>query len=124
MEHHEGHDYDMDILNKLYNESATIIPHRKYDLLTGEFRSDNHVRYLGSNEEKWDARKILKETKYLHFSDWPMPKPWLQLTPAMDVKLEDILPKCEKTSETGEDCSNREVWQEIRQDFTDRRKVC
>lgn len=39
MDHHEGHDYDMDILNKLYGKSSTVIPHRKYDLLSSEFRS-------------------------------------------------------------------------------------
>ena len=27
-------DYDMDILTTLYQESATVLPHRPYDLLT------------------------------------------------------------------------------------------
>jgi hypothetical protein len=37
MEHHESHDYDIDILNKVFGTSTLVIPHRKYDLLTGEF---------------------------------------------------------------------------------------
>lgn len=46
MDHHEGNDYDMDILNKLYEKSSTVIPHRRYDLLTGEFRGSKHENYL------------------------------------------------------------------------------
>lgn len=37
MEHHEGHDYDMEILNKVFGESALVMPHRRYALLTQTF---------------------------------------------------------------------------------------
>jgi hypothetical protein len=67
-------DYDMEIVNNLYKDSALILPHRPYDLLTGEFRSDKHSDYLGSSEEAWDPDKAFKEAKFLHFSDWPVPK--------------------------------------------------
>lgn len=66
--------YDMEIMNNLYGDSALVIPHRPYTLLTGEFRSKNHEAYLGNTDELWDAEKILKDAKYLHFSDWPVPK--------------------------------------------------
>lgn len=66
--------YDMEIMNKLYGDSALVIPHRPYTLLTGEFRSNNHEAYLGNTDEPWDAEETLKATKYLHFSDWPVPK--------------------------------------------------
>lgn len=69
-----GNDYDMDILNTLYQDSAMILPHRRYDLLTGEFRGDNHQRYLQDDEQKWNPDAILKDAKYMHFSDWPLPK--------------------------------------------------
>lgn len=124
IEHHEGHDYDMDILNKLYKLEAMIIPHRKYDLLTGEFRSDKHENYLGRSGEKWDARKIYKEAKFVHFSDWPMPKPWLKVKPEDDINVDEIVPKCKKVGET-EDCSERDIWVGIRKDFEERRKkIC
>ena len=72
---HRGlNDYDMEIVNNLYQDSALILPHRRYDLLTGEFKSDKHAAYLGSSEEVWDPDKALKEAKFLHFSDWPVPK--------------------------------------------------
>ena len=69
-----GSDYDMDILNTLYQDSAMILPHRRYDLLTGEFRADDHQKYLQDSQQQWDPDAVLKETKYIHFSDWPLPK--------------------------------------------------
>ena len=67
-------DYDMDILNALYQDSAMILPHRRYDLLTGEFRGNEHQKYLQDPQERWDPDAIFIEAKYLHFSDWPLPK--------------------------------------------------
>ena len=67
-------EYDMDILTTMYKDSAMILPHRLYDLLTGEFRGDEHQRYLQDPQQEWDPDAVLKEAKYLHFSDWPLPK--------------------------------------------------
>lgn len=67
-------EYDMEIVNKLYGDDTLIIPHRPYMLLTGEFRAKNHEAYLGNTYESWDADKVLRAAKYLHFSDWPVPK--------------------------------------------------
>jgi len=66
--------FDMEIMNNMYKETTLTIPHRPYILLTGEFRSNTHEAYLGNSGETWDAEKVFKETKYLHFSDWPVPK--------------------------------------------------
>ncbi|KAJ4352005.1 U1 small nuclear ribonucleoprotein C [Didymosphaeria variabile] len=124
IDHHEGHDYDMDILNKLYEKSSTVIPHRRYDMLSGEFHNAKHENYLGSPEEKWDPKGALEEAKFVHFSDWPMPKPWLEPLPGM---VEKNQPACRKIStETNElDCTDREVWVGIRKDFTERRRrIC
>ena len=70
-------EYDMEILNRLYGDSAMILPHRQYGLLSGEFRLDNHRNYLGSSLEKWDPERVLREASLVHFSDWPLPKPWI-----------------------------------------------
>lgn len=66
--------FDMEIMNSLYGDRARVIPHRPYLLLTGEFRAIAHNSYLGNTYESWDAGSIFRETKYLHFSDWPIPK--------------------------------------------------
>ncbi|KAI1697865.1 glucose N-acetyltransferase 1 [Ditylenchus destructor] len=116
-------DYDMDIVNNLYKNSALILPHRPYNLLTGEFRATNHTGYLGNSEEKWDPDVVLKEAKFLHFSDRPVPKPWISASPAMIQKQQ---PKCETNSTTGqEDCRNRDLWLGFYKDFKRRRQeVC
>ena len=63
-------DYDMDILNRVYGDSAMVLPHRQYGLLSGEFRLDDHSRYLGNSQERWDPERVLREASLVHFSDW------------------------------------------------------
>ncbi|PYH90225.1 nucleotide-diphospho-sugar transferase [Aspergillus ellipticus CBS 707.79] len=114
--------YDMEIMNKFYGDSAVVIPHRPYILLTGEFRSQNHESYLGNADKSWDADKIMETTKYLHFSDWPVPKPWVAATHYI---IEQSQPPCEFNPATGQqdDCHVREIWLGIYKDFTTRRQV-
>ena len=69
-----GNDYDMDLLNNLYKDNALVLPHRPYDLLTGEFRGEEHSKYIGDDSKSWDPDAMFKECKFLHFSDWPLPK--------------------------------------------------
>ncbi|WAO89050.1 Glucose N-acetyltransferase 1 [Fusarium falciforme] len=117
-----GDDYDMEIVNYLYRESALVLPHRRYDLLTGEFRGDNHSKYLGSDVEVWDPAAAYSEAKLVHFSDWPLPKPWLP-TPE-DVRIK-IQPDCKNTTEGIEDCTARIIWNSFYTDFkTKREEVC
>jgi len=113
-------EYDMEIVNRLYGEDCGIIPHRKYALLTGEFRSDSHRKYLGSEEEVWDPERVLEEAKYVHFSDWPLPKPWM---PHSKTQEEELQPECHPTSE-GEDCRDRDIWLGLYADFRRRRDLC
>ncbi|KAK5633226.1 hypothetical protein RRF57_008940 [Xylaria bambusicola] len=119
MESSGRNDYDMEIMNQLYADSAMILPHRPYDLLTGEFRSDNHQNYLGTDREEFDPVAIFNEAKYLHFSDWPVPKPWIAMAEGV---RQDKQPKCENKNGQ-EDCTARELWNGFYSDFTQRRTV-
>ena len=86
-----GGKYDMDILNDMYLASATIIPHRDYDLLTGEFKNKgpkDHKMYLGSDEAMWDPKAELARAKFLHFSDWPIPKVRKPSAFSMEVSMD------------------------------------
>ncbi|KAF9775341.1 hypothetical protein IL306_006560, partial [Fusarium sp. DS 682] len=56
-------DYDMEIINSLYRNNALVLPHRHYALLTGEFRSESHAEYLGSDVEPWDPARAYSEAK-------------------------------------------------------------
>ncbi|MCJ1468494.1 N-acetylglucosaminyltransferase [Pseudocyphellaria aurata] len=118
-------DYDMEIVNDLYQDSALILPHRPYDLLTGEFRnteSSTHVRYLGNEEEQWDPDAAFKEAKFLHFSDWPFPKPWIE---AGNWFREESKPNCINTTTLEKDCRAQTLWLGFYTDFNRRRKdVC
>ena len=76
METADSRHFDMDILHDIFFGSAMVLPHKEYDLLTGEFKSgkNGHEKYLGSPEAVWNATKVLEEAKFLHFSDWPISK--------------------------------------------------
>ncbi|KAI1161333.1 glucose N-acetyltransferase [Nemania serpens] len=114
-------DYDMEIVNQLYGESAMVLPHRPYDLLTGEFRGDKHQNYLGTDREEFDPVAIYNEAKFLHFSDWPIPKPWISMSESM---RQDMQPKC-STKNGQEDCAARDLWNGFYSDFAQRRStVC
>ncbi|CAG8899452.1 unnamed protein product [Penicillium egyptiacum] len=116
--------YDMEIMNNMYKHTALTIPHRPYILLTGEFRSKKHRAYLGNSDEKWDAEKMFKEAKYLHFSDWPVPKPWVKALPDL---IEELQPPCELNPVTGykDDCRVKTLWLGIYEDFRIRREnIC
>lgn len=120
-------EYDMDIITQLYADSVMKLPQRPYNLLTGEFRRKTHDHYLGDSDLKWDVKHVLAEAKYLHFSDWPVPKPWIR---ASQEILKQQMPKCtfgwrallfkEKA-----DCKERQAWWGFYMDFAVmRKKVC
>ncbi|KAF1957651.1 nucleotide-diphospho-sugar transferase [Byssothecium circinans] len=117
---HEDSGFDMDIIDKIYNTSALIIPHRRYMLLTGEFRWTEHANYLGNEYEVWNATKELAETRYVHWSEWPLPKPWVRPN---EMLLETHQPKCKSVEGEGVDCRDRDAYLWLRGDFTRRRLV-
>jgi hypothetical protein len=115
--------YDMDIINHRFGGSAMVLPHRPYAMLTAEFRAHNHSTYLGylhGHESdvrgKWDPDKAFKEAKLVHFSDWPLPKPWI-MWPVEG--LAEMQPDCSNTKKT---CREREIWKGLYDDFRLRRK--
>ncbi|KAH7215570.1 hypothetical protein DER44DRAFT_806639 [Fusarium oxysporum] len=49
-------EFDMEVINHMFRDSAMILPHRRLALLTGEFRAKNHSQYLAPDEdEEWNA---------------------------------------------------------------------
>ncbi|KAJ9416959.1 nucleotide-diphospho-sugar transferase [Fusarium oxysporum] len=114
-------EYDMEIVNQLYGDSALIFPHRRYDLLSGEFRNDKHAHYLGSELETWDPAAAYSEAKLIHFSDWPLPKPWKPLPEEDRLAAQ---PNCTRMTSGEEDCTTRIIWNSLYNDFRTKRKVC
>ena len=117
-------EYDMEIINALYGDTCLVIPHKPYLLLTGEMRSISHKAYLGSEEELWDVDSVMKQAKYVHFSDYPMSKPWIGVTEAMRL---EYMPTCKAPGKKpgGSDCADRNAWLWLYKEFRERRKrVC
>jgi hypothetical protein len=135
-------EYDMEILNDVFLDTATVIPHRPYAMLSSEFRrsviarldeeSQNtslredkhpnqiHGAYLGSDTEIWDPIAVYNEAKFVHFSDWPVPKPWIRMNEGERRKYQ---PDCVKQADGNFDCSERTIWNELYEDFWVRREV-
>jgi hypothetical protein len=111
-----AHRFDMEMVNERFEESALVLPHRPYALLTGEFRRHDHSAYMGNPEEKWDAEKVYKEAKIVHFSDWPLPKPWIMWP---FEGLQEMQPDCGGDKENT--CAERRIWKHLYDDFRHRR---
>jgi len=120
LKHRSTTDFDMEIMNDLYGRDCLVLPHRHYALLTREFRSQEHHKYLGSTTEVWDSRSILQEASFLHFTDWPYPKPWIAASEAMRMEIQ---PACRNTTSGEVDCGDREIWNHFYQEYRDRREV-
>ncbi|KAJ5256586.1 Glucose N-acetyltransferase 1 [Penicillium angulare] len=116
--------FDMELLNARYGESAMVLPHREYGLVSGEFRRKDHWRYMGNTEERWNPDQALAEAKFVHFSDWPLPKPWIMWPQKL---LSELQPMCDNNPGTPEEsgCRDREVWKDLYDGFRHRRKdIC
>ncbi|KAJ5715667.1 Glucose N-acetyltransferase 1 [Penicillium malachiteum] len=114
--------FDMELLNSRFGDNAMVLPHRQYGLVSGEFRLKDHWRYMGNAQEEWNPDKVLSDAKFVHFSDWPLPKPWTMWQPS---QLAEMQPACDNNPGTPEEsgCRDREVWKGLYDDFRRRRKA-
>ncbi|QSZ30667.1 hypothetical protein DSL72_000225 [Monilinia vaccinii-corymbosi] len=105
--HASPDEQDMDILHTIFAPRILAMPSRPYHLLSAEFRRRSHGEYLGNSHEVWDPEKMLHGAKYMHFSDWPIPKPWIQ---AAKDELNRYMPPCRASEWFGAtDCRDRTV---------------
>ncbi|KAK7424600.1 N-acetylglucosaminyltransferase [Neonectria magnoliae] len=72
-------EFDMEVLNHMFRDLAMISPHWRLALalLTGEFYTRDHSKYLAPDvDEEWNSMSEVSRAYSVHFSDWPLPKPW------------------------------------------------
>lgn len=104
-------EFDMEVVNKMFRDSAMILPHRRLALLTGEFRKTDHSQYIGPEEgEEWNAMGEVSRSFLVHFSDWPLPKPW---KPRTEKQWQDALPACPDDEVERADrprCADQVMW--------------
>ncbi|KAL7416673.1 nucleotide-diphospho-sugar transferase [Mrakia frigida] len=110
--------FDMELMNRLGKGSALILPHRHYAMLSGEFRrdDDDHARYLGEDPSlTWDPDAEAESSFYVHFSDWPLPKPWIR----SDADFKTARPRCsiDPASFVAQDCRNRKHWVALYEEY-------
>ncbi|OLN95505.1 Glucose N-acetyltransferase 1-like protein 2 [Colletotrichum chlorophyti] len=111
-------DFDMEVINNMFKDSAMILPHRRLALLTGEFRAQDHSKYLAPDDnEEWDATKEAMKSYLIHFSDWPLPKPWL---PHSEQQWEAALPECptDVFKRKQRQCADRSAWVGFYEDYS------
>ncbi|KAL8724898.1 MAG: hypothetical protein Q9181_006633, partial [Wetmoreana brouardii] len=108
-------DYDVEILNRFYGDSAMVLPHQAYGLCSSEFRAEDHRNYIGNTYDPWDPEKVLREASLVHFADEPFPKPWVMWPHALYAEKH---PLCK-----AEDCRNKDIWSSLYDDFRKRRKA-
>lgn len=112
--------YDMEIMNALFGGTCEVIPHEPYALLTGEFRKKDHAAFFNSQSGRvWNPKDVLKQTKMVHFSDNPLPKPWV----ATDERIFASKPDCSFEAEKGEECRGQEIWLDFYKKFREKRNV-
>jgi hypothetical protein len=123
-ESRRSRDFDMEIVNHLFQSSAMVLPHRGLILLSGEFRNEDHSRYLsGEPDESWDPAKEFNTSRIVHFSDWPVPKPWLR----NDYLMLKHQPACEghDDDDRSEACMDRRIWWALYDEYArDRAEIC
>jgi len=114
--------YDMEIVNKIFGSSCSILPHQPYALLTGEFGSSDHMHAAFMEDSgEWDPEKVLEQAKFIHFSDYPFPKPWQETTAEQQ---DAAVPPCVDNNQGWKvDCRVREIWINLYKDFKERRRV-
>ncbi|KAL0930669.1 alphan-acetylglucosamine transferase [Colletotrichum truncatum] len=113
---------DMDLVNLMLKDSASILPHRRLALLTGEFRSKDHEKYLAPDSDAWDPVAEVSNAHLVHFSDWPLPKPWV---PHTKEQWAAALPECDEGEEDRPGrprCADRLMWTRFYEDYADDRK--
>ncbi|MCJ1479102.1 N-acetylglucosaminyltransferase [Lambiella insularis] len=114
----------MDVVNSVFEDSAMVLPHQQYGLISEEFRVGDHRRFSGNDYEKWNPKRVLREASLVHFSDWPLPKPWVMWPRNL---LQEKIPLCEINPGTDNEagCESRDIWMALYGDFRKRRKdIC
>ena len=103
-------EYDMDIINRLAQGWATILPHRHYFVLSAEFAGTDHSNYLKNTPGlEFNPWREYRRLKYVHFSDGP--KPWTDSRPS-GTCWDEQQPGCK-------------VWHRIYDDFNaERESAC
>lgn len=105
----------MDVVNDLYKGMCLVLPN-EYGFLSRELRNTDHAAYLGNSVEMWNATAEFQRASYIHFSDFPMPKPWL--VNQTDLETTAAAPKCPPN------CEEKRLWMLLHTTFKIESRQC
>lgn len=115
--------YDMEVMNQAFGRTCQVMPRWPYALLTGEFRREDHAAFLepdsGRMHHIWNPDVVSNEAKLVHFSDYPLSKPWL----ATDEEILAAKPDCSFLAELGKQCRAQDIWMDLYKTFKNNRAV-
>lgn len=119
-------------LRTLFVPEVLVLPFARYGLLTGSIKNEQHdsiIRndILGYKRLDTDGKEIpkelsdlIKESKYIHFSDYPMGKPW-EYNSMKDITCTASTKKGKINESERKACI---VWNSIYESFLSSRSVC
>ncbi|KAM0521804.1 hypothetical protein ACHAPE_002365 [Trichoderma viride] len=61
-------EYNMELLNKLYHDTATVLPHWPYTMMSSELYETNHTLYLGSDAKEWTSMAVMSQVRMVRIS--------------------------------------------------------
>lgn len=127
--------YQFDLFRRMkskFQPEVLVLPFGRYGLLTGSIKNEQHHNMMlndvlgykrldesGQQIEK-DLSDIVKDSKYIHFSDYPIAKPWNYASiTAFECKVN---PKHSKNVE--KDTEQCALWNSVYSTYLETRSIC
>lgn len=119
-------------LRTLFVPEVLVLPFGRYGLLTGSIKNEEHYSIIRNDilgykrldtdgkEIPKEASKLIKESKYVHFSDYPMGKPW-EYSSLKDISCTARIKKGKIVESEKKTCA---VWNSIYESYLNSRTVC
>lgn len=119
-------------VRKLFKPEVLVLPFAKYGLLTGSLKNPKHysmisndvLGYKNLNENGDEITRNLNDavtySKYMHFSDYPIGKPWVYQS------IKDIECNVEKEKSRGLELEPQacNVWNSVYESYMQTREIC
>lgn len=127
--------YQFKLFRKLkehFVPEVLVLPFAKYGLLTGSIKKREHYKLLKNDvlgykrldengeDIKQDLQTVLGSCKYIHYSDYPLGKPWYYGS----VKEFECTVDLKKSENIEDDERACKTWNFIYEDYFEERKAC
>ncbi|CCH59114.1 hypothetical protein TBLA_0B02720 [Henningerozyma blattae CBS 6284] len=126
-------------LRKHFVPNVLILPFNRYNLLSGSVKKNDELKILNNDilgykrlsdsgeEVLFDIEDIVANSKYIHFSDYPLGKPWnYESIDKIKCDVDNDFDFDEADNENNYESNKKicELWNSIYQKYYDRREIC